>query len=194
MASRPASRCSRNNPRREPHDATMIDVHLHVVPPRLPGVGPLHPLLDGPRGGRGRHAAPGDAASRHHGCFGHGLRQWSRRRSARHQRARLPSPAPCLASSPSASPIRLRSDPEHMHRVEKVVAAGQVARPESLPRLSALSPRLPGLPRLLRAGGTAQPAGGFSHGGHLFSLRPGAARRSRCWWTTWPWIIRGCVS
>ena len=26
----------------------MIDVHLHVVPPNLPGVGPLSPLLEGP--------------------------------------------------------------------------------------------------------------------------------------------------
>src|SRR5205085_6507868 len=26
----------------------MIDVHIHVVPPRLPGVGPLSPLLNRP--------------------------------------------------------------------------------------------------------------------------------------------------
>jgi predicted TIM-barrel fold metal-dependent hydrolase len=26
----------------------MIDVHIHVVPPNLPGVGPLSPLIDGP--------------------------------------------------------------------------------------------------------------------------------------------------
>jgi predicted TIM-barrel fold metal-dependent hydrolase len=26
----------------------MIDVHIHVVPPNLPGVGPLRPLLEGP--------------------------------------------------------------------------------------------------------------------------------------------------
>src|SRR4051812_29041862 len=26
----------------------MIDVHIHVVPPRLPGVGPLSPLLNQP--------------------------------------------------------------------------------------------------------------------------------------------------
>jgi predicted TIM-barrel fold metal-dependent hydrolase len=26
----------------------MIDAHIHVVPPRLPGVGPLSPLLEGP--------------------------------------------------------------------------------------------------------------------------------------------------
>jgi predicted TIM-barrel fold metal-dependent hydrolase len=27
----------------------MIDTHIHVVPPRLPGVGPLDPVLEGPR-------------------------------------------------------------------------------------------------------------------------------------------------
>jgi predicted TIM-barrel fold metal-dependent hydrolase len=27
----------------------MIDTHIHVVPPNLPGVGPLDPLLEGPR-------------------------------------------------------------------------------------------------------------------------------------------------
>src|SRR5438270_93042 len=27
---------------------TSIDAHIHVVPPRLPGVGPLSPLLNGP--------------------------------------------------------------------------------------------------------------------------------------------------
>src|SRR5262249_28229863 len=28
--------------------SAMIDTHIHVVPPGLPGVGPLSPLLDGP--------------------------------------------------------------------------------------------------------------------------------------------------
>ena len=116
----------------------MIDVHLHVAPPRLPGVGPLHPLLDGP---------PEDVAA-------------MLRREMQHAGITV-ALAMGSANGPDDDPLGisgtlavarsmpglfaigvanpLRSDPEHMHRVDKVVAAGQV-RPENLPRLSALSP------------------------------------------------------
>ena len=53
----------------------MIDTHIHVVPPGLPGVGSLNPLLDGPMDKlvaalRGEMQAAGVAQALAMGCWG----------------------------------------------------------------------------------------------------------------------------
>ncbi len=103
----------------------MIDAHIHVVPPNLPGVGPLHRLL----------AEPAEVVAR-------GLRQEMQQAgitavlsmgSANGPdddplgvKATLAVGAlvPGLHAIGVANP--LRADPEHLFRVEKVLATGKV--------------------------------------------------------------------
>jgi uncharacterized protein len=103
----------------------MIDVHIHAVPPRLPGVGSLNPVLD-----RGADEVAGAL------------------RREMQEAGVTAALAMGSASGPDDDPLGvnatlavgrlipglhaigvanpLRSDPEHMRRVEKVVGAGQV--------------------------------------------------------------------
>ena len=89
----------------------MIDIHIHAVPPNLPGTGALAPLLGEPPDGRGRGDSPRDAADgRQHGVRD-GRLERRRRRPARHQsharnrRLRFP------VCTRSASPTRRTPTP-----------------------------------------------------------------------------------
>jgi uncharacterized protein len=103
----------------------MIDAHLHVVPPRLPGVGPLSPLLE-----RGVEAVA------------HALRQEMQQAGVNAALAmgsassvdedplgvndtlQIVQAVPGLHAVGVPNP--LRGDPEHMRRVEKVAASGRI--------------------------------------------------------------------
>jgi predicted TIM-barrel fold metal-dependent hydrolase len=103
----------------------MIDAHIHVVPPRLPGVGSLSPVLEGP--------AEAVAAELGHQMRQAGVEQalamgcWNAAEddplgvAGTLAIARL---VPGLHAIGIADPTR--TDPEHLHRVEAALAAGQV--------------------------------------------------------------------
>ncbi len=103
----------------------MIDAHLHVVPPRLPGVGPLSPLLEGPAEPlaarlRLEMQEAGVTAALAMGCWGApeddplGV-------AGTLALARL---VPGLYAVGVADPSR--TDPAHLRRVDALLAAGQV--------------------------------------------------------------------
>jgi predicted TIM-barrel fold metal-dependent hydrolase len=103
----------------------MIDAHLHVVPPNLPGVGSLHPLLLSPP----EVLAPALRQEMHSagvthvlamGCW-HGPPDDPLGIAAT---LRLAEAVPGLLPVGVADPAR--SDPDHLRRVEAVLAAGQV--------------------------------------------------------------------
>lgn len=103
----------------------MIDCHLHVVPPRLPGVGSLHPVLEG--------AAERVAETVRQEMEQAGIRAAMAMGSANgpdddplgiNATLAIARSVPGLHAIGVANP--LRSDPEHMRRVEKVIAGGQV--------------------------------------------------------------------
>jgi predicted TIM-barrel fold metal-dependent hydrolase len=103
----------------------MIDAHVHVVPPRLPGVGPLSPLLNRP---------PEEVAA--------ALRDQMRASGARHVLAmgcwrggdddplgvattlRLAARVPGLHAIGCADPTR--TDADHLRRAEAALATGRV--------------------------------------------------------------------
>jgi predicted TIM-barrel fold metal-dependent hydrolase len=103
----------------------MIDAHLHVVPPQLPGAGPLSPLLAGPAQAvaatlRGQMQAAGVSQALAMGCLSAtpddplgvaGTLEVARRVHGLH-------------AIGVADPTR--SDAEHLRRVEAALATGQV--------------------------------------------------------------------
>jgi predicted TIM-barrel fold metal-dependent hydrolase len=103
----------------------MIDAHIHVVPPNLPGVGPLSPLLGEPPDSLA-------AALRHEmesAGISHALAMGSYSATpddplgvaaTLHLAERVPG----LSAIGIADP--LRSDPDHLRRVAAVLAGGQV--------------------------------------------------------------------
>ncbi|HVS38104.1 MAG TPA: amidohydrolase family protein [Gemmataceae bacterium] len=103
----------------------MIDAHLHVVPPNLPGAGSLSPLLESAEATasalrKEMHDAGVAAALAMGSCFttlDDPLGVNGTLAVARH--------VPGLHAIGVADPVR-GADPDHMHRVEAVVAAGQV--------------------------------------------------------------------
>jgi predicted TIM-barrel fold metal-dependent hydrolase len=103
----------------------MIDTHIHVVPPRLPGVGSLDPLLDGPMDKvvaalRGEMHAAGVTQGLAMGCWGAteddplGVAGT----------LRIAQALPGLHAIGVADPARTES--EHLRRAEAVLATGQV--------------------------------------------------------------------
>lgn len=103
----------------------MIDCHIHVVPPQLSGAGPLSPLLDGPTGAL--------AAALREEMRNAGVTCALAMGSAVHDdndplgvasTLRIAESVPGLYAIGIADP--LRSDPEHMRRAERAIAAGQV--------------------------------------------------------------------
>jgi predicted TIM-barrel fold metal-dependent hydrolase len=103
----------------------MIDSHLHVVPPRLPGVGPLSPLLERP--------AEEVAAALRDQMQEAGLTAALAMGSANgpdddplgvNATLAIARSVPGLYAVGVANP--LRGDLEHMRRVEKVIATGAV--------------------------------------------------------------------
>ena len=103
----------------------MIDVHIHVVPPNLPGVGSLSPLIEGPP------EAVAAILRREMQAAGvtHALAMGSRSSSADDPLGvaatlRLAQVVPGLYAVGVADPTA--STPEHLHRVEVVLRTGQV--------------------------------------------------------------------
>lgn len=103
----------------------MIDVHIHVVPPNLPGVGSLHPLLEGPPD------ALAAALRREMQTAGvtHALAMGCRSASPEDplgvaETLRLAQAIPGLFAIGAADPTL--TTPEHLRRVEAVLAAGRV--------------------------------------------------------------------
>jgi predicted TIM-barrel fold metal-dependent hydrolase len=104
---------------------TMIDAHLHVVPPNLPGVGPLSPLLGGAPDLvanvlREEMRAAGVTAALAMGCWNAAGDDPLGVAATLHVAALVPG----LHAIGIADP--LRTEPEHLRRVEEVLAAGQV--------------------------------------------------------------------
>src|SRR5438132_5556308 len=103
----------------------MIDAHIHVVPPNLPGVGPLSPLLEGP--------AEALAAALRREMDAAGM-EWALAMGSVNgppddplgvaATLRLARLVPGLAAIGAADPTR--TDPEHLRRVDAALAAGQV--------------------------------------------------------------------
>jgi predicted TIM-barrel fold metal-dependent hydrolase len=103
----------------------MIDVHIHVVPPNLPGVGPLSPLLAGPT----EALAAALRREMESAAVEQILAMGSLSSSADDplgvaQTLRLGQLVPGLAAIGVADPTR--SDGEHLRRVDAALAAGQV--------------------------------------------------------------------
>ena len=103
----------------------MIDAHIHVVPPNLPGCGPLNPILD---------AAPDVVAAEvrrqmqtsgmtHAFAMG----QWNAGPDdplGINRTLAIAEMVPGLRAIGVADPTR--TEPEHFHRVEELLAAGRV--------------------------------------------------------------------
>lgn len=103
----------------------MIDVHLHVVPPQLPGVGPLDPLLVAApevvaAGLRQQMAAAGVSHSLAMGCHS----QFADDPLGVKTTLAVAAHVPNLHAIGIADPYR--SDPEHLQRVEQVLMTRQV--------------------------------------------------------------------
>lgn len=103
----------------------MIDAHIHVVPPRLPGVGPLDTLLTGP--------PEAVAAELRHQMqlagITHALAMGAWRGSDDDPLGiagtlRIASLVPGLYAIGVADPTR--TDPDHLRRVERQLSAGRV--------------------------------------------------------------------
>jgi predicted TIM-barrel fold metal-dependent hydrolase len=103
----------------------LIDAHLHVVPPNLPGVGPLSPLIEGPP------EAVAAALRREMQAAGvtHALAMGCRSSSPDDPLGiagtlRVAHQVPGLHAIGVADPSA--TSPEHLHRVESALAARQV--------------------------------------------------------------------
>ena len=167
-----------------PGPAPMIDAHIHVVPPNLPGVGPLSPLLQVAPGG-GRRRTPRRRCRPPGVTHAFAMGEWSAgpddplgvEPDAPHRRA---GPR---AAAPSASRTRRRTDDDHFRRVEAELAARPGGRPEGVPRLPALRAGPPELPPLLRTGREVRVPVDVPHRRHVLAagqaeVRP-PARRGR---------------
>src|SRR4051794_34142394 len=103
----------------------MIDVHIHVVPPRLPGVGPLSPLLNQPPEAvadelRREMAAAGIGQALAMGCWRGGDDDPLGVAAT----LRLADRVPGLYAIGVADPTR--TDGGHLSRVEAGLATGRV--------------------------------------------------------------------
>ena len=159
----------------------MIDVHIHAVPPNLPGRARSRPLLREPPEmvaaeiRREMQTAGVDARVRD------GRVERRRRRPARHQRdARHRRARPGLHAIGVADPTR--TDADHFRRVEARARERGGGRAEGLPRLPALRAGPRELPPLLRTGREVPRAGHVPHRRHLLAaseaeVRPPARRR-----------------
>jgi predicted TIM-barrel fold metal-dependent hydrolase len=103
----------------------MIDAHVHLVPPQLPGVGPLSPLLDGPleqvtAALRQEMSAAG---------VGHvvAMGRWN---GPDDDPLGIAGTLQIAKEVPGVSAVGIadpsRTDPEHLRRVEAVLATGRV--------------------------------------------------------------------
>jgi predicted TIM-barrel fold metal-dependent hydrolase len=104
---------------------SMIDAHIHVVPPQLPGVGPLSPLLEGRRDAlagalRREMESAGVTQALAMGCWG-GPPEDPLGVAGTLALARA---VPGLYAIGIADPTR--TDAEHLRRVERALAGGQV--------------------------------------------------------------------
>ena len=104
---------------------TSIDAHIHVVPPRLPGVGPLSPLLNGPPEAlasalRREMQAAGVTTALAMGCCPASDDDPLGIAST----LRIAERVPGLYAIGVADPTR--SDPGHLRRVEAALAGGRV--------------------------------------------------------------------
>jgi predicted TIM-barrel fold metal-dependent hydrolase len=103
----------------------MIDVHIHVVPPRLPGVGPLNPLLNRPPDEVA--AALGtqmQAAGVTHALAMGAWRGGDDDPLGVTATLRLAAQVPGLHAIGAADPTRI--DADHLRRVEAALATGRV--------------------------------------------------------------------
>src|SRR5262245_46929050 len=103
----------------------LIDTHLHVVPPRLPGAGSLSPLLDGPPDGvaaalRQEMAVAGIERALAMGC----LTDAADDPLGVAGTLRVARDVPGLFAVGVADPGR--TDADRLRRVEAALAAGQV--------------------------------------------------------------------
>jgi len=103
----------------------MIDMHLHVVPPRLPGVGALDPLLERPpevvaAALRQEMQAAGVSQALGMGCWDAGPDDPLGIAGTLAVAAGVPGLHPIGIADPT------RTDPEHLRRVEAVLATGRV--------------------------------------------------------------------
>lgn len=103
----------------------MIDAHIHVVPPRLPGVGSLSPLLEEPLeiradGLRREMQAAGMTHALAMGCYS----------SAPEDPLGVATTLQLAASVPNLFPIGIadptRTEAEHFRRADALLATGQV--------------------------------------------------------------------
>ncbi len=166
----------------------MIDTHIHVVAPRLPGVGHLNPLLD---------AAPEVRAA--------ALRREMQTAGATHALAMgcwnagpddplgvadtlaLARAVPGLSAIGVADPVR--ADADHLRRVEAVLAAKQVRALKAYLGYLHYPPDHPGYRPYYELAERYQLPVIF-HTGDTYSPWPSCATPSRCWSMTWPSIIR----
>jgi hypothetical protein len=105
----------------------MIDAHLHVAPPNLPGSGPLSPLLTEPPDAlagvlRGEMRAAGVTAAFAMGTWGTGPDD----PLGVAQTLRVADLVPGLRAIGVADPVR-GDDPDHLSRVERTLTSGRVA-------------------------------------------------------------------
>jgi predicted TIM-barrel fold metal-dependent hydrolase len=103
----------------------MIDAHIHVVPPNLPGAGALNPVLDGPPESvaaalRGDMEAAGATHALAMGCCPAAPDDPLGVATT----LRVAGQVPGLYAIGVADP--LRTDPEHLRRAAAVLAGGQV--------------------------------------------------------------------
>ena len=172
----------------------MIDAHIHVVPPRLPGVGPLQPAAERAARKRRRRAA----RSRCRPPASRTPWRWARWRGgdddplgvAGTLRIAGPRPRPARHRRGRPDPDRRRPPPPRRG------GPGDRPRPgaQGLPRLPALRPRAPELPPVLRAGRALPAAGHLPHRRHLLAATPSSGSPTRCWSTTWRSITPTCAS
>src|SRR5581483_2330043 len=106
-------------------DRGMIDAHIHVVPPRLPGVGPLSPRLNGPPEAvaaelRGQMEEAGVTHALAMGCWRGGDDDPLGVTATLRLAARVPG----LHAIGCADPTRV--DADHLRRAEEALATGRV--------------------------------------------------------------------
>src|SRR4051794_21672026 len=104
---------------------SMIDTHIHVVRPQLPGVGPLSPLLERP----GEEVASALRQEMKEAGLTHALAMGAADTAEDdplgvHSTLAIARSVPGLRVIGVANPFR--SDPDHISRVAKVLAGGQV--------------------------------------------------------------------
>lgn len=104
----------------------MIDVHIHAVPPNLPGVGPLSPLLTRPAQEVAAAIRREMQSSGVKSVFAMGA--WDGGEAdplGINQTLKVAEQVPGMRAIGVADPVR--TDAEHFRRVEQLLAGGQVA-------------------------------------------------------------------